>query len=232
MSDTTEYPEFRADRKRQPRALRTEARILEAARAAILEHGFDGATTAEIARRGEVAEGTLFVHFGNKVGLLAAVMNGYYGTLLSGARGIEEAVGDPLQRLRRLTATHLHSIEAQWRLVREFARFGRFGDTEFNVAFRRLNRAYTEIFMRAIDELRAAEILDGRVPATRYRDTIFGTTEHFAIAHFEDGRDADLDAVVEQIFVMLVTPRPPDRRLKRIEAKLDRLIAASGSARR
>lgn len=232
MSDTSEYSETGAERKRQPRALRTEARILEAARSAILEHGFDGATTAEIARRGKVAEGTIFVHFGNKVGLLAAVMNGYYGALLSGARGIEEAVGDPLLRLRRLTAAHLQSIRSQWRLVREFARFGRFGDSEFNVAFRRLNRTYTEIFMAAIDELRAADILDGGVPATRYRDAIFGTTEHFAIAHFEDDREADLDAVVEQIFAMLVAQRPPDRRLERIEAKLDRLIAASGSARR
>lgn len=225
MSDTSIQPGDGTERKRQRRALRTEARILEAARTAILEHGFDGATTAEIARRAGVAEGTVFVHFGNKVGLLAAVMNGYYATLLNEARDIEASTREPLSRLRRLTSAHLRSIRAHWRLVREFGRFGRYGDTEFNAAFRSLNRAYTEIFMQAIADLQANDGLDGEVPPARYRDAIFGTTEHFAIAHFEEDRDADLDEVVEQIFAMLFAPRPQERTLKRIEAKLDRLLA-------
>jgi AcrR family transcriptional regulator len=52
---------------RQARRKRaTEERLLDAALAVFLEHGYDGATTGEIARAADVAAGTFYLHFRDK----------------------------------------------------------------------------------------------------------------------------------------------------------------------
>jgi AcrR family transcriptional regulator len=61
--------------KNQTRRLRLEAReesIIAAAHEKFLECGFEGAKVAGIARRADVAEGTLYLYFRNKNALLAA----------------------------------------------------------------------------------------------------------------------------------------------------------------
>jgi AcrR family transcriptional regulator len=49
-------------------------RIIDAADALIREHGIAGATTREIARRAECAEGSIYVHFEDKIDLVIAVI--------------------------------------------------------------------------------------------------------------------------------------------------------------
>lgn len=52
---------------RQARRKRaTEERLLDAALGVFLEHGYDGATTGEIARAADVAAGTFYLHFRDK----------------------------------------------------------------------------------------------------------------------------------------------------------------------
>jgi AcrR family transcriptional regulator len=52
---------------RQARRKRaTEQRLLDAALAVFLQHGYDGATTAEMARAADVAAGTFYLHFRDK----------------------------------------------------------------------------------------------------------------------------------------------------------------------
>ncbi|WP_256735273.1 helix-turn-helix domain-containing protein, partial [Variovorax sp. dw_954] len=50
-------------------------RIMEAARAVFIEHGYDAATTREIAQRAEVSTGTVFVYARDKRDLLLQVVN-------------------------------------------------------------------------------------------------------------------------------------------------------------
>jgi AcrR family transcriptional regulator len=50
-------------------------RVLEAARAVFLEHGYDAATTREIAARAGVAVGTVFVYARDKRDLLMTIVN-------------------------------------------------------------------------------------------------------------------------------------------------------------
>lgn len=52
----------------------TRRRILEAARAMIVETGFHRASMADVARRADVTRATIYNHFGSKIGLLEAVM--------------------------------------------------------------------------------------------------------------------------------------------------------------
>jgi AcrR family transcriptional regulator len=55
----------------------SDERILEAARAVFLEHGI-AATTAEVARRASVAEGSIFKRFPTKAELFKAAMQGEF----------------------------------------------------------------------------------------------------------------------------------------------------------
>jgi len=48
--------------------------ILEGARDAFLEHGFDGASMGEITRRAGVSKGTIYAHFKDKTDLFLAVV--------------------------------------------------------------------------------------------------------------------------------------------------------------
>src|ERR1700679_4332944 len=50
-------------------------RVLEAARAVFLEHGYEDATTREIATRAGVAVGTVFVYARDKRDLLMTIVN-------------------------------------------------------------------------------------------------------------------------------------------------------------
>lgn len=51
-----------------------QARILDTALRLFAQQGYDATSTQAIARQAEVSEGLIFRHFGNKVGLLAAIM--------------------------------------------------------------------------------------------------------------------------------------------------------------
>lgn len=61
-------------RRTQHRSLETRRKILDSARVIASEGGYGGLTTTGVASRAGVAKGTVFAHFGDKAGLLAALM--------------------------------------------------------------------------------------------------------------------------------------------------------------
>ena len=71
-----EYLESMADTQRQRLEAREEA-ILAAATAVFGESGVDGARMAEIARRADVAEGTVYLYYKNKHELLEAARGSF-----------------------------------------------------------------------------------------------------------------------------------------------------------
>jgi AcrR family transcriptional regulator len=64
---------YNSERRREA-ALRTRERILDAAAARFVEHGFAGTTIAAIAADAETAAETVYATFGSKVALLGAVV--------------------------------------------------------------------------------------------------------------------------------------------------------------
>ena len=52
----------------------TRERIVQATRELVIEHGYDGVSTAEVLRRAGVSRGGLYHHFGGKQELMAAVL--------------------------------------------------------------------------------------------------------------------------------------------------------------
>lgn len=68
------------DRQRRQRSL------VEAANTVFAEHGYDAATTREVAERAGCSEGLIHRYFGGKRGLLLAVMEAKAGEVLEGHR--------------------------------------------------------------------------------------------------------------------------------------------------
>lgn len=83
--------------------------IAEAALAVIAEHGLGRFTTAAIARRVGIAEGTIFRHFRNKEEIVAAAIR-WLGDLF--AASLPGDVADPLERLRSFFLARLALIQA------------------------------------------------------------------------------------------------------------------------
>jgi len=92
------------ERRPQQRSLDTRERLVEAALQVFAAHGFEGATTREIARRAEVALAALPYHFTTKEALWKAAADRIFGRLgetfsrrLAGLEGV-----DTKERLRLL----------------------------------------------------------------------------------------------------------------------------------
>ena len=66
--------------------LRRQRSLIEAANAVFAEHGYDAATTREVAERAGCSEGLIHRYFGGKRGLLLAVMESKAGEVLEGLR--------------------------------------------------------------------------------------------------------------------------------------------------
>lgn len=87
-------------RLRDQQKARTRAKVLDAARAMIVERGFEAATIRDIAHRAGVATGSVFTTFSDKTELLLEVVFSRYGELLSEInQAMARSDGDPRARL-------------------------------------------------------------------------------------------------------------------------------------
>ncbi|KGK91959.1 transcriptional regulator [Desulfosporosinus sp. HMP52] len=89
--------------------------ILEAALNIFTEKGYNGSTTAEIARAAGVAEGTIFRHFATKKELLVAVLK---PKILKGIISLDKEQKDPVEFFRCFLKNRLELIKENDGLVR------------------------------------------------------------------------------------------------------------------
>lgn len=83
---------------------RSRERILEAATELFAQKGYAGTGVDELAARAEIAKTALYYHFGNKEGLLSAVLERAATAWIEGIRVASSQAGDPLGRLDRALA--------------------------------------------------------------------------------------------------------------------------------
>jgi AcrR family transcriptional regulator len=204
---------------------------VEAATTAFTETGYTATTMADVAARAGVAEATVFLHFGSKAGLLAAVMRRYYDELAATCERVAGAASDPVERLRLLTLHWATRLRDDWQLTSNFAQQGRFHtDPDLAEQFIACNRQITRIYGGVVADLQQRGILDDTLPTRVIRDVVFGTLEHLVISHTTIGRPDDIEAAAEALVRLLLhgaggAARAPADRLTRIEDKLDDLLA-------
>ena len=79
-------------------------RILEVAAELFSQRGYAGTGVDQLAARSGIAKTAIYYHFGNKEGLLAAVLERTATAWIEGIRVASEQAGDPLERLDRALA--------------------------------------------------------------------------------------------------------------------------------
>ncbi len=219
----TDAPATRGDR--------TRAAVLAAAAAQLAEHGLEGMRGGAVGEAAGVAEATVWFHFGTKAGLLVAVMEDYYATLVADLDEVVTGADTPRARLEALARFWLHRMTADLDLVAEFQRHGRSGhDPEVVAAFATCNRRVTRRFERLVQDLVATGDVRDDVPTWLVRDVFFGTAEHLLVGRAVTGRDTDLAGAADELLGVLLrgvgtgpaqTGAPS---LAALDAKLDRLL--------
>ncbi|MGB3302461.1 TetR/AcrR family transcriptional regulator [Gordonia sp. (in: high G+C Gram-positive bacteria)] len=206
---------------------RTRSAVRAAAAACFADSGFQAATTAEIARRAGVSEGTVFVHYASKLGLLTAVTVDFYEAIQQrGATVVADSEATPTERLRRLVHDWCEVMTREWPLVQVFIHTAQaFPGTELATVVIESNRQYTRLYAAVIDEMKAAGEMDPALPTALVRDMIFGTLEHSARGQMYAGRTVHTAGVGRQIVDLVIgTGKASDNRLATIESKIDRLL--------
>jgi AcrR family transcriptional regulator len=102
-------------RRRTREADSSRERILEAAAELFSQKGYAGTGVDELAARAEIAKTAIYYHFGNKEGLVTAVLDRAATAWIEGIREAPSQAGDPLARLdRALTGMRTMLEEKPW----------------------------------------------------------------------------------------------------------------------
>jgi AcrR family transcriptional regulator len=91
-------------RGRYQRSDASRERILEAATELFATRGYAGAGVDRLAERSGIAKTAIYYHFGNKEGLLAAVLERTATQWIEGIQQASRQAGDPIGRLERALA--------------------------------------------------------------------------------------------------------------------------------
>lgn len=85
--------------------------ILDAAIAVFAEKGFHHARISDVARRANVADGTIYLYFRNKDDLLLSIFEEKMGVLLAGLRAALDGLTDPFERVRAFARYHFRQVQ-------------------------------------------------------------------------------------------------------------------------
>lgn len=209
---------------RSAKAIRTRMSILDAARNVFSQHGFDAALTSEVARVANCAEGTVFLHFKNKRGLLLALMKDFYRQLQDSS---EIILGTDLpadKQLLQLTQLYVGELETHWSVVKLFGSRARLTEDDFSDAFYRMNRRFTRLFVDVFERLKTEGLFRADADPRRLRDMLFGAIEHFALTYFGRSQRGDVEGFIDQTLSLLFYGAACRQQEDSTQQKLDQIL--------
>jgi AcrR family transcriptional regulator len=226
-------PRSATPRRPQRRAADTRERIVAAALDAFADHGFDGATTRDIAGAAGVPQGLIAYHFAGKEALWRAAMDHIFGLLRSSLDAHVAALSDvdapthPRELLRnfvRVAAAHpeLHRLMIQ-EGKRDAARTRWLVKTHVRPLY-----AFTSTLLRALPR----EGLAPRLPLVSLYYVLLGAACHIFVVAPEcrqlTGVDPHTPAVIEAhadaIVTLLLGPGRSAEPRRRRSARLTKLV--------
>ncbi len=128
-----------AERKKDKRRL-----ILDAAVEVFASHGFHRSRVSDIAKKADIADGTLYLYFKSKEDVLISIFEERMAELIEASRAVIDPAPDPVEKLRRFVRFHVGSVEQNRALA-----------TVFLVEIRLSNR-----FMKDYEPKKLKEYLD------------------------------------------------------------------------
>ncbi|MFY9478834.1 MAG: TetR/AcrR family transcriptional regulator [Aquabacterium sp.] len=190
-----------------PRRAKSQQRVAEllaAARAVFSEHGFQRATTAQIAEKAGVSEATVFTYFAGKRELCIQVISDWYDEI----SGDLEAQVPRLQGVRAKLAyvirQHLVTLLADGSgmcaLVLGEARATA---PELAEVITDCKRRYTAPLMEALAQARDEGRIRQDMPLRLMRDLVYGSMEHVLWDSITAQRRPSIDETAEQLTTLV-----------------------------
>ena len=221
-----------------PRRQRRAAEIVAAARAVLIDKGFERASVAEIAARVGVVEGLVYSYFPSKRELLNEVLRGLYEPLIRDIDAGFARLQGLRSRLRFLIWRHLRVYAEEPGLSRLALHEVRTGPDYFTSVLHELHVQYTAFLLRTVHDA----VHDGELPATTdaelVRSLVYGGIEHqlWAALYGRGGR-VDVEALADrwtEVVLHGIQPAARERgqQLESRLARLEQLVAAQPRAAR
>ncbi len=169
--------------------------ILAAASRAFADKGYETTSITEIARAADVSDGLIYKYFDSKRDLLEHVLRVFYERVIEDlaakvARG--QTFGE---QLYILISEHLSTFVAERDLCRLFISEVRIAGDYRDSAVQELNRRYTSILIKMVDEAVASGEIPRKIDPRVVRDMLFGAIEHSAWRHTIGKRPLDVQDI-------------------------------------
>jgi AcrR family transcriptional regulator len=203
--------------RRAPASAKSEQRIkdiLRVARAVFSEHGYERATTTDIAQRLGISEATVFTYFRGKRELCVRVLSDWYDEIIIDVEAKLPALSGTYAKLHFVVHSHLrHLLVDGTGLCALILSEGRARNDELGETFSQLQRRYTAPMMAVLAEARARGEVRDDVPLRLLRAMVYGPMEHVLWGAIRRNEAVDIDGTAEQITRLLwqtVQPPAPD----------------------
>jgi AcrR family transcriptional regulator len=189
--------------------------ILGAATRVFAEKGYATASITEIAQAADISDGLIYKYFANKRDLLEHVLQSFYERTIAALEAKVSKGRNFEERLYILVSEHLHVFVADIDLCRLFISEVRTASDYRGSAIQQLNRRYTSILIKIVDEgIAQGEILPDIDPRL-VRDMMFGAIEHSSWRHIKGSQPLDVPRVARSMTDVLVNGLAVRRRRSR-----------------
>jgi AcrR family transcriptional regulator len=178
--------------------------ILAAATRVFAEKGYSTASITQIAQAADISDGLIYKYFTNKRDLLEHVLTSFYVRIIADLE-IKVSKGKNFEeRLYILVSEHLRVFVADIDLCRLFISEVRVASDYRGSTIQQLNRRYTSILIKIVDEgIAEGEILPDIDPRL-VRDMLFGAIEHSSWRHINGSQPLDVPRMARSMTDVLV----------------------------
>src|ERR1700676_2119258 len=179
--------------------------ILDAAKGAFADKGFEGTSIADIARTARISDGLVYRYFRNKRELLYEVLKKFYERILLDLETQAFRHDAFTARLEALIRRHLQVFVADTDLCRLFISEVRTASDYEGSSIQELNRQYTSVLIRIVrDAVKAGEVRPDVNPKL-LRDVLFGAIEHLAWRHVNGKGQLRVTQTARDLTLMLTS---------------------------
>ena len=179
--------------------------ILDAAKGAFADKGFEGTSIAGIARIAQISDGLVYRYFRNKRELLYEVLRKFYERILLDLETQVFKHGAFSARLEALIRRHLEVFVSDTDLCRLFISEVRTASDYEGSSIQELNRLYTSVLIRIVkDAVKTFEVRPDVNPKL-LRDVIFGAIEHLAWRHVNGKGQLRVTQTARDLMIMLTS---------------------------
>lgn len=151
--------------------------IIEAAVEVIAENGFHASQVSKIAKKANVADGTIYLYFKNKEDILISVFKEKMGSFVSITRGAIQEQSSASEKLQTFIHMHYYQLASNPDLAIVTQLELRQSKTELRIEINNILKDYLQIIDDILEQgIQDGEIRDDINPQTM-RQMIFGTLD-------------------------------------------------------